>query len=221
MELVNVQNLAIEYDGEYLFNNLSFNVQSGKRLVIIGPSGCGKSSIIKAILDQVEYEGEISINGDIGYMPQNLALLKHLTVEENVMLPHKVSKNTIDIKDDDYAHFGILDLKNRYIHELSGGQSQRVALMRAVYHNTPILCIDEPLSKLDQITKEQMVDFFKKNIDKDKAIIYVTHDLYEASTIADQILVLGANPVLIDNNLNKEDMVRKLRNLLLKQMQMQ
>lgn len=218
MELVNVQSLAIEYDGEYLFNNLSFNVQSGKRLVIIGPSGCGKSSIIKAILSQVDYQGDIKLNGEIGYMPQNLALLKHLTVEQNVMLPHRVSNDDITIEDEDYAHFGILELKDRYIHELSGGQSQRVALMRAVYHNTPILCIDEPLSKLDQITKEQMVEFFKTNIDRNKAIIYVTHDLYEASSIADQILVLGANPVLIDNNLNKEEIVRKLRSLLLKQM---
>lgn len=217
MYLVKLENLAIKYSN-YLFQNLTLEVKPEDRIVIIGPSGSGKSSLLKAILQQITYEGEIIFNDNVkvSYMPQNLALLPHKTVKENVELPLKIRKQKQKIDFSLYKKFGLEKLMNKYPKELSGGQAQRVSLMRAIVDNCQILCIDEPLSKLDQITKEELIDFFKDNFKKDSAVIYITHDLVEAQKIATKIIVINKKITVIENNQDFEQTNNKLRELIKK-----
>lgn len=213
MNLLKIENLAIIYQYAYLFDELNFSLNKGERLVIIGESGSGKSSILNAIIGAIEYEGSIEINTDVSYMPQSLALLDHKTVRGNVELP-RIIRKLEQIADDEYNQFGLEQYIDTYVSKLSGGQRQRVALMRALYSGGSLLLFDEPLSKLDQINKERMMDYFLNHITDDYGLVYITHDLNEAVKIGTKILVLSEYPQMIDNNLEPDVMKTLLKEML-------
>lgn len=215
MCLIKIRNLSLKYE-EYLFKNLNLDINPQDRIVIIGPSGSGKSSLLKAILRQIEYEGKISFKEGVkvSYMPQNLALLPHKTVQQNIELPLKIKKKIINISPKLYQKFGLEKHLNKYPKQLSGGQAQRVSLMRAIVDNCEVLCIDEPLSKLDQITKIEMIDFFKENFQTNSAVLYITHDLMEAQKIATKIIVINKKITIINNEKKTMKMDTLLLNLI-------
>lgn len=214
MKLLTINDLAISYRGYYLFDNLNLSVETGQRLVIIGESGSGKSSILKAILDAIDYQGIINIDSKVSYMPQDLALLDHKTVRQNVELPALIDKTIVPPSVGEYTRYGLERHLDTYVSKLSGGERQRVALMRALASGGKLLLFDEPLSKLDQINKERMTEYFKNNITEEYGLIYITHDLNEAVTLGTQILVLSSTPQLIDNNLPTEEMKQLLAEIL-------
>lgn len=214
MPILDIKDLTIKFD-KLVLSNFFLSASAGERIVIIGPSGCGKSSIFKAILGQIEYRGQILCEQEIGYLPQSLGLIEHLTVRENIELPLKIKGKTYDISDDMYQRFGIGDFKDKYIHQLSGGQGQRVALMRALIGKEQILLFDEPLSKVDQINKLSLVNYFLENITKEHLLIYITHDLYEAVALGTKIIILGQKIQIIQNNLPKSEMIETLTNALI------
>ncbi len=213
VDLLKIEGLAVEYDGHYIFDNFNLSLQAGERIVIIGESGSGKTSIIRAILADANYRGTIKSNSKISYMPQGLGLLEHKTVKDNVELPSKLDPNIQKPGDVDYTHFGLDQLKNRYVSKLSGGQRQRVALMRALFTGGDIMLFDEPLSKLDAITKGKMLDYFISNIPVNAGLIYITHDLEEAIKIGTKIIVMSEDPQVIDNNIDKHKLYEILKNL--------
>lgn len=214
MNLISVEKLGIKYKHRFLFDGLNLRVNRGQKLIIIGESGSGKSSILKAIIGAIDYEGTIDLKTNIAYMPQDLALLDHKTVRQNIELPAKI-KSELKVPDlDVYMKFGLETHIDKYVSKLSGGERQRVALMRALNSGGELLLFDEPLSKLDEITKDKMINYFKEQITTDYGLIYITHDLNEAIELGEQILVLGSNPQLIENNLDKEQMKTILKELL-------
>lgn len=214
MNLLTVTDLAIIYKHHYLFDNLNLSVDRGERLVIIGESGSGKSSILKAILGAIEYEGKIELNSKPAYMPQELALFDHKTVRQNVMLPSIIDSSIASVCDEDFVHFGLEYHLDKYVSKLSGGERQRVALMRALHSGGDLLLFDEPLSKLDEITKDKMLTYFAERINNNFGLVYITHDLNEAVALGTKILVLGASPQLIDNNLEEAEMKVILKEML-------
>ncbi len=208
--LLNVQNLKIKYNDTTIINNMNFSVNKGDKVVIIGQSGCGKSSILKAIIKAIEYEGMITLSGNVAYVPQNLALLEHKTVEQNVNLP-LTSKTDVPVADDEYRKFKLEQLKEKYVSKLSGGERQRVALMRALYSKRKLLLFDEPLSKIDALTKEEIIKYFNHYITNEFGLIYITHDLNEAIAIGNQIIVVGKTIEVIENQGDKFEMEKKLK----------
>ena len=198
-------------------NNITFDLYKNEFLGIIGPSGCGKSSILNIIsgIDN-EYFGNIikKDNIKIGYMLQEHALLPYLTVLDNALLGLRISKK-LNIDNKNYVlnllkKYNLIKFKDKYPHELSGGMKQRLALIRTLALKPDILLLDEPFSALDAQTRLQVSDDVYKIIkNENKTIIIVTHDLSEAISICDKIILLSDRPSKIKkiyeiNYANKE-----------------
>jgi len=188
-------------------NNVSFDLKEGDFIAIVGPSGCGKSSILNIIcgLDK-DYKGEILINGNknIGYMLQNDALFNFRTILNNCLIGLEIQNNLTD-ENKEYVNqlldtYGLKDFKNSYPTSLSGGMKQRVALIRTLATKPDILILDEPFSALDYQTRLAVSDDVYKIIKNEKkSVIMVTHDIAEAISLANKVIVLTNRPCVIKN----------------------
>ena len=182
--------------------NINLNIKDGEFIAIVGSSGCGKSTLLNILagIDK-EYTGDIKINGDIGYMLQSDALLPWLSIYDNAMLASKFNYNV----DKNYVmnllkKYNLLDFKDKLPSSLSGGMKQRVAFIRTLATNPKILLLDEPFSALDYQTRLILENDIYKLIKKEKkTAIIVTHDLSEATALADRVVVLSKRPGKIKN----------------------
>lgn len=209
--ILNVNNLSKTYhskNGEIIaVNNVSFNVNKEEFVGIIGPSGCGKSSILNIISNlDTKYKGRINVNKNIkiAYMLQEDALFPWLTILENVLLGLKIKKQ-LTKENKDYTimllkKYGLYEFRNKYPKELSGGMKQRVALIRTLAVKPDILLLDEPFSALDYQTRLKVSDDVYKIIKEEhKTALIVTHDISEAISMCDRIIVLSKRPSIIKN----------------------
>ncbi len=223
--LLTIENLSLTYHsnrGETLaVEDISFNVNIGDFIAIVGPSGCGKTTILNMIGGLLpKSSGKILLNGeeiynntgkkthnsDIGYMFQKDHLFEWRTILDNVKLglefDKKLNKQQKKEKED-YILFllekyGLIDFKNKYPRELSGGMRQRVALIRTLALNPKLLLLDEPFSALDFQTRLKVCDDISSIISKEnKTAILVTHDISEAISLADKVIVLTKRPAKI------------------------
>ena len=206
---LNIKNLSKKYGENSVLSDLNFSLNKGEIISIIGSSGSGKTTLLKCISGLCDIDtGEITINlkpiqnlepnkRNIGYVFQESPLFPHLNVIDNILF------NMKDI-DNERLNFllekiQIKQLKNRYPHEISGGENQRVSVARSLIRNPSLLLLDEPFNNLDnQIkknTKELVFDIIKKT--KTTTII-VNHNIKESLEIADKILVLDKD---VKNNM--------------------
>lgn len=193
-----------------VLDDISFDVNINDFIAIVGPSGCGKSSILNIIanLDK-NYFGKVikKDNIKIGYMFQQDALFPYLTIYENAILGLKIEKNlnTNSIK---YVlnllkKYNLLDFKDKYPNELSGGMKQRLALIRTLATKPDILLLDEPYSALDYQTRLLVCnDVYKIIKEENITAIIVTHDIEEAVSMCNKIIVLSKRPSHIKNIYN-------------------
>jgi ABC-type Fe3+/spermidine/putrescine transport system ATPase subunit len=206
---LNIKNLSKKYGENSVLSDLNFSLNKGEIISIIGSSGSGKTTLLKCISGLCDIDnGEISIDlnqiqnlepnkRNIGYVFQESPLFPHLNVIDNILF------NMKDI-DSEKLNFllekiQIKQLKNRYPHEISGGENQRVSVARSLIRNPSLLLLDEPFNNLDnQIkkdTKELIFDTIKKT---ETTTIIVNHDIQESLEISDKILVLDKD---IKNNM--------------------
>ncbi|OOM82577.1 taurine import ATP-binding protein TauB [Clostridium puniceum] len=212
MSLLKISNIYLNYHsikGETkALNNINFEVNEGDFISILGPSGCGKSTLLnimsgllKPSNGQVLYKGEnIKNNLDkIGYMFQKDNLFEWNTVWENVVLGLKIKKQ-LNAESQESIHelldtYGLLRFKNHYPSQLSGGMRQRVALIRTLALKPEILFLDEPFSALDYQSRLVVCDDVYKIIKTEKkTAIMVTHDIAEAISISQKVIVLTRRP---------------------------
>lgn len=183
-----------------VLENITFNLNEGEIIAIVGPSGSGKSTLLNIISKLIEpTEGEIYVDGEIGYMIQRDHLFNWRTVWKNIMLGLEIKKEknqeNIDKTKELLTKYGLIDFINSYPQELSGGMRQRIALIRTLATNPQVLLLDEPFSALDYQTRINVSeDIFKMIKDSNVSAILVTHDISEAIAMADRVIVLSHRP---------------------------
>lgn len=199
--VLEVKNIDFAYEKENnLIENLSFSVEENEFVSIVGSSGCGKSTIIKLISGIYEKKSGIILGEKTAYMPQKDLLLPWRTVLENIILPIELNKKDLEKgkkKACDYLNrLGLLEYKDKYPYELSGGMKQRVSFIRTLLTEAEILLLDEPFSALDAITKENLQKWLLDVLKTfNKSVIFITHDINEALFLSDRILVCQNKPL--------------------------
>ncbi|GGF10020.1 ABC transporter ATP-binding protein [Hymenobacter cavernae] len=213
---IRVQNLSKHYGDLAVVQDVSFELAAGETLVLLGPSGCGKTTLLKMLNRLIEPSaGTVEVNGQdvraqqpeqlrrgIGYVIQQVGLLPHYTVAENVgIVPRLLGHTPSDIAQRTEALLTRLHLPperfaNQYPQQLSGGQQQRVGLARALTADPPIILLDEPFGALDPITRASIRHEFQELEElRRKTVVLVTHDVVEAFELADRIALLDSGRV--------------------------
>ena len=191
-----------------VLNDLSFSVEKGKIYALLGPSGCGKSTILNLIAGVINpSDGEIIKPNNIGYMFQKDNLFEWLNILDNVVIGLKIKKQLtlemIDFAKELLIKYGLGEFIYNYPHELSGGMRQRVALIRAIIVKPELLLLDEPFTALDAQTRiEVSNDIYKIIKELGITTILVTHDVSEAISLSDNILILSKRPATLIRNVN-------------------
>lgn len=187
--------------------NFTYSLKNGEFVSIVGPSGCGKSTILSILCGLISKSGgtiEINENINLGYMLQNDSLFDFRTILENCLLGLEV-KHELNEENKNYVihlleTYGLKDFINSYPENLSGGMRQRVALIRTLATKPDILFLDEPFSALDYQSRLAVSDDVYNIIKKEKkSAIMVTHDLAEAISMSDKVIVLSERPSKIKN----------------------
>ena len=212
---VNIKNLSYSYhtlsSETIAVKNISFDVNKGEFISIVGPSGCGKSTLLSLIANLLTpSSGEIFINytlnknslKNIGYMLQSDNLFEWRTIYKNITLGLEIQKKSAQeyykYIDSLLSQYGLIDFKDNYPSQLSGGMRQRVALIRTLALKPELLLLDEPFSALDYQTRLSVSDDIGKIIKKEnKTAILVTYDIAEAISMADKVIILSKRPAII------------------------
>lgn len=215
--MIEFREIQKKYGQEEVIKEHSFKIEDGELFVLVGQSGSGKTTTLKMINRLVEADsGGIFIDGkditsmplrklrlDIGYVLQSIALFPNLTVRENIELIPEMKKwqtaKRHKESDELLEKVGLeaLKYKDRYPRELSGGEQQRVGILRAIIAQPKILLMDEPFSALDPISRKSL-QMLTKSLHKEfnMTIVFVTHDMSEALDIADRICVMKEGEIL-------------------------
>ena len=214
-DYLQLKDISLSYhtkDGETLaLSGLNFSTRKHEYVSIVGPSGCGKTTILSLIAGLIKQSsGEILLDGekitsalDVGYMFQRDNLFEWRTIYKNVTLGLELKKKAKEEKSLERVEYllkqyGLYDFKNSYPSELSGGMRQRVALIRTLCLSPKILLLDEPFSALDYQTKLDVCDDVKSIVTKEKqTVIAVTHDISEAISMSDRVIVLSNRPAKV------------------------
>ncbi len=209
MAKLQLQNLQKKYRADVIpVKDISLEIDDGEFLTLLGPSGCGKSTLLRLIAGlEPPTRGEVIIGGknvnqtapgdrNMAMVFQSYALYPHMTAAENIATALKLRKmpeSEIKRRVNEAAHkLELTSLLNRKPGQMSGGQRQRVALARALVRDPEVFLLDEPLSNLDALLREQvraqMKQLFKE---QNKPVVYVTHDQTEAMTLSTKVAVLS------------------------------
>jgi len=210
--MLRIENLSAAYHGHPVLHGVSLEVKNGEVLALIGPNGAGKSTLIRAVSGVIPYTGQVRTNGDdfaaltpmqraryIAVVPQAISLPPAFTVWETVLMgrtPYLGFLGHASEQDEELARRSLervhaLELIDRRVGELSGGESQRVLLARALTQSTPILLLDEPTAHLDLQYQVSLLELVRDLARKDNlAVLVALHDLNLAARYADRIALL-------------------------------
>lgn len=224
-----LQNIELTYQQEIIFSKLNLTITANKITCLLGKSGVGKSTFLRLIAGLIS-PSTGSVTGDnnqpiahqVAFMAQTDLLMPWASALENALLGLRlrgeVSNQHIARARELFQQVGLSDAENKFPHELSGGMRQRVALIRTLMEDKPIILMDEPFSAVDAITRFQLQNLVVPFL-KNRTVILVTHDPLEALRLADDIYVLQGTPATISlaaqldanqpRELNDPDVVKK------------
>ena len=216
MALIQIRNLVKTFGMHTVLQGVNMEVQKGDLKVVMGPSGCGKSTLLRCLNRLVEpTSGEIYFRGEnivgpnvnlrelrqnIGFVFQQFALYRHLTVLDNVSLGLRKLRGLKRAEADEkaVAQLKYLDMEahwNKYPAQISGGQKQRVAIARALAMDPAVVVFDEPTSALDPVMVREVAELFTRLNREGVTMLCVTHDLTLASQISEKVVFLDRGVV--------------------------
>jgi len=205
--MIEVKNMSIRI-GDFQLHDINFTVPTGQYCILMGPTACGKTTVLETIcgLKQIQ-QGQVFLHGydvthtkpalrNIGFVPQDGALFTHMSVFDNIAFSLNIAKipqDDIRARVETLAEMmSITHLLQRHCVGLSGGERQRVALGRALASNPSILCLDEPLSALDDETHGDICDLLKSvHKQTDVTTLHITHSMSETKRLADLCLTFN------------------------------
>lgn len=209
-----IRDAYLSQDNRVLFDSLSLTITAQKFTCLLGPSGVGKSTLLRFIAGLIVankktlFHGKIMenenklISSKISWMAQTDLLLPWLTAFDNAMLGAHLrgekSSELVKTTKNLFERVGLSPVEKKYPHELSGGMRQRVALIRTLIENKPIVLMDEPFSSLDAITRFELQNLSIELLNG-HTVLLVTHDPMEALRIADEIIVMSEQPIKVNN----------------------
>lgn len=215
--MIELNRVSKRYQGKTALDDVSLTIKCGEFFVLVGRSGSGKSTLMKMLNRLIEPDsGEILLNGEhlakrdlralrlaTGYVLQQIALFPNLTVEENIALIPEIKGWRKEARRERvYTLLAQVGLPpemyaRRYPHELSGGEQQRVGILRAIAAEPELLLMDEPFSALDPISRRQLQELIKTLQQQlQLTVVFVTHDMKEALLLADRICILNQGKIL-------------------------
>ena len=214
--VVSVSHVSKNFDRLKVLNDISFDLKRGKITCVLGGSGCGKTTLLKIIAGlEKASKGEIitdlKLPGKaIGYMSQEDSLLPWKTAEQNVLFAMELTGTKNHRQAMRMLKLVKLSRFFRYYpSQLSGGQRQRISLARMLAVSPQLLLLDEPLSALDLVVKNDLVKIIRNYVQENSATaLMITHSVEEAIAIADQILILSTRPAVITAQIDVSDAKR-------------
>ena len=200
---------SLSFGSVEVFQQLTLSIERGEFVAVVGPSGCGKTTLLNLLSQFLKpTSGRVRSTGRVRMVYQHDSLFPWQTVSENISL----GLRHIDDKSEQTRQLShmlrLINLEsfaNHYPHQLSGGMRQRVELARALIGDSDILLLDEPFSSLDYLTRIRLRNELARMLDKlPRTVVLVTHDIEEASQLADRIIVLSDRPARICSELRVE-----------------
>lgn len=212
---IELQNIGFCYQNNILFDQFNLTIQAGKITCLLGTSGVGKSTLLRLIANlaptssKEKFHGNINVDPQqIAYMAQDDLLLPWLSAIKNATLMTEFNghsrvekKYLIKQAKELFIKMGLTNCENKLPSELSGGMRQRVALARTLLANKPIVLMDEPFSDLDAITRMHM-QTLAADVLINRTVLLITHDLFEALRIGQEIYILSGSPAKVTYHLS-------------------
>lgn len=209
--MLGVDGLSIRVGNRAIVTDFSCTLRQGQITCLIGPSGCGKTSVLKWLAGilppQGVADGHVTLDGaliarphpSLAYQPQSDALFPWLTIAANAALGLEIAgwsrKAARAEVVGHFAAFGLAGCEDLYPDQMSGGMRQRAAFLRTIVQDSRFVLLDEPFSALDAVTRLRMQDWLCARLaETPRGVLMVTHDLHEATQLADRILVMSAGP---------------------------
>ncbi len=220
--MIKISNLSKSYqENNYILKDLNLHIKAGEFISIVGESGSGKSTLIKLLIAELKSDqGEIIIGGwnisnlknyeiptlrrQVGVIFQDFKLLPKKTAAENISFAMEVCgfKNNI-INKTVQQMINLVGLKgkeNRYPHQLSGGEQQRVAIARSLVHKPKVLIADEPTGNLDPLNTREIIDLLKKINKLGTTVLLVTHDKEVVNSLKGRVIALDRGTIISDQS---------------------
>lgn len=195
--MIEVCKVSKHFDEIQALEEVNLNIATGEFISIVGPSGCGKSTLLRIIADLVSTNGSVTKPKKGAFVFQDSALLPWRTVQGNVELLMEL-EHTQDKKDKARSaleQVGLTGFENNYPHQLSGGMKMRLSLARSLVLDPEYILLDEPLSAVDELTREVLQEEIHEMWNRDKfTAILVTHNVAEAVYLSNRVLIMSPRP---------------------------
>lgn len=229
--MLEIRDVRCGYDDKEIVKGVSFNVKRGNNLCIVGPNGCGKSTLLKSIANLLDYKGNIKLDSkeisklnrkdlakNVALMTQASNIYFPYTVYETVALGRyahlkgvfsRINKEDDEIILKSITNVGLIDIKDKLISELSGGQLQRVYLARAFAQDPDVILLDEPTNHLDLKCQIEILDYLNRwTKENNKIVVAVLHDLNLVQTFGEKVVMMN-NGKIISSGTAKEVLSRE------------
>ncbi len=204
--MIDVENLSLR-QGAFQLADISLHVPTGKYALLMGKTGCGKTTLLeviaglrplasgKIVLNERDVTGATPAERNLGYVPQDGALFRTMSVRDNLGFALALRNQATSVIKERVEHLAgwlqVGHLLERQAIGLSGGETQRIALGRALANRPPILLMDEPLSSLDEETRDHMIELLTGLPQREKVtVLHITHSRHEADQLGDWIFRL-------------------------------